>query len=237
LHSIWDTTFIEEDKGNRTEQKLLVDLTAEMWNQYQRVFSNWKDCRSDTTVCPNLWTQESLSLSCLNAYVLEMNDPIKINMTLTRNYYLKNIEVVKVQMFKAAVRMSSFFNTLYPFTQVTTGILSSTSSSSTTTTTTTTTTIPTTMQHTTAQKTTMPKTNFEKTTQKKSQVSEPEFNYYYLIPPIVIFFLIPLVVYGIYRFMKNKSAKKQKYELVVAETEEDSKNEDDNNKEKMVEEF
>jgi len=47
----------------------------------------------------------------------------------------------------------------------------------------------------------------------------------------VIFFLIPLVVYGIYRFMKNKSAKKQKYELVVAETEEDS-NEDDNNKEK-----
>lgn len=118
LHHVWDDTFIdtalsESGSGfNESRNALELDLMNEIWLHRQ----DWdlNDCADGRRYeCVNVWARESFDLAMEYAYADEHGQPIVNGSTLSRDYYVSRIPIVRLQLAKAGYRLASTLEIIF----------------------------------------------------------------------------------------------------------------------------
>jgi len=109
LHSIWDSGIIE--------RRLYEDFknSSILWQEYilnniiYKDMNNWNKCIN----CSSLWGEESIVNACEYSYLNVDKTKIKNDFKLSENYYNNVINIVEIQIGKAALRLSNLLNYIF----------------------------------------------------------------------------------------------------------------------------
>lgn len=117
LHSVWDTTIIEEfmreksftftDFAKRILDSITTNPKSEIWTKECDITSR------NAFECPLESAEESASLACEFAYVNAEGTEIRTGDILDREYYLTRVPVVEDRLASAGVRLGSILNSVF----------------------------------------------------------------------------------------------------------------------------
>ena len=110
LHGIWDSGLIELNLANNFNNNWLQWVWYLEQNYVQPFVLK---CDMITGECSESWGQESVSLACTHAYVLPDGSKIENGTILTTEYINYNIEMINIQITKAAIRLGAVLDFLF----------------------------------------------------------------------------------------------------------------------------
>jgi hypothetical protein len=117
LHSVWDTTIIEEflheEKftfvgfAKKILDSLISNPNTDIW---------LKECAASgdqVLQCPLHASEESASIACESAYVHPDGSEIRSGDVLSREYYSSRVQVIQDRLASAGVRLASILNSVF----------------------------------------------------------------------------------------------------------------------------
>jgi hypothetical protein len=120
LHAIWDTAIIDKrvsDDFNQNLTAYIAYLADQIQGNWSSQANEWATCQSSAkfNACSNEWATESVTLACDYSYVdVDGKTHIESGFNLGDAYYGRNMPIVEMQLAKAAVRMATVLNSIWP---------------------------------------------------------------------------------------------------------------------------
>lgn len=111
LHHVWDTSIIDTAL-KRFYKSDLSDFIKAIQNNITDSWSDdlaaWEVCSSNSTVCPDPYASESISLACSYAY--KNATP---GSTLGDEYFLSRLPIVKQRLAQGGIRLATTLNRIF----------------------------------------------------------------------------------------------------------------------------
>ncbi|KAI4304337.1 hypothetical protein MLD38_039865 [Melastoma candidum] len=111
LHHVWDSMIIETALKAFYGNDLLFmieSINRNITNVWTNDLSDWKDCKSNQTVCPDPYASESIRLACKYAY--KNATP---GSTLHDEYFLSRLPIVEKRLAQGGVRLAATLNRIF----------------------------------------------------------------------------------------------------------------------------
>lgn len=114
LHSVWDDAIIQKSiKVNHNKSQYLMQESIEKELLTAENVERWSSCNKDERKdCVSEWAQESFRSALEYAYVDEDGDEIVDGASLSQEYYLTRLDVVRQRLAAGGVRLAMILESL-----------------------------------------------------------------------------------------------------------------------------
>ncbi|XP_038712054.1 endonuclease 4-like [Tripterygium wilfordii] len=108
LHRVWDDKIIDSALEKFYNSDVETMIQAIQKNITDNWSTSWAFCRSNQTVCPNLYASESISATCKYAY-----PNASAGSNLGDDYFYSRLPIVELRLAQGGVRLAAVLNNIF----------------------------------------------------------------------------------------------------------------------------